>query len=572
LIDIDPFRGKPGRAILTFVKEITVTVSTQTASSASQPTHTTRLDAVVIGAGIAGLYQLHKLREMGLKVKAYEAGSGVGGTWYWNRYPGSRFDSQVEVYQYWFSEELYKAWKPSERFPGQPENEAWLNFVADRLDLKKDIQFNSRVASAHYNEDTQRWLVMTDAGERIDTQYVIACLGMLSAPLAERFPGQASFKGQIHHTGLWPKKGVDLKGKRVAVVGIGATGIQVIQTIKSEVGSMTIFVRTPQYIIPMRNPKYTADDWARFGARFHELKKRVRETFAGFDYDFDEGPWVDKTPEQREAVLQRLWDDGSLALWLASFPEMFFDESVSYEVSEFVRRKMRERLKHDPKLCDLLIPTDYGFGTHRVPLESGFLEAFLQDNVHPVNCRKTPIECVVPEGVQTADGKVHEADVIILAVGFDAGSGALTRIDIRGRGGRSLKEEWSKEIRTSMGMQIYGYPNLFSTASPLAPTAALCNMTTCLQAQVEWVSDCIAFARKHGKKVIEPKKEFEDAWVKHHDELAAATLVVKTDSWYMGSNVEGKPRRLLSYIGGVGNFHKRCDEEAANGYPNFAMQ
>jgi acetone monooxygenase len=217
------------------VKEITVTASLQTASSASQPTHTTRLDAVVIGAGIAGLYQLYKLREMGLKVKAYETGSGVGGTWYWNRYPGSRFDSQVEVYQYWFSEELYKAWQPSERFPSQPENETWLNFVADRLDLKKDIQFNSRVASAHYNEDTQRWLVTTNTGERIDTQYVVACMGMLSAPLAERFPGQASFKGQIHHTGLWPKEGVDLKGKRVAVVGIGATGIQVIQTIKSEV-------------------------------------------------------------------------------------------------------------------------------------------------------------------------------------------------------------------------------------------------------------------------------------------------------------------------------------------------
>jgi acetone monooxygenase len=537
------------------------------------PPPVTRLDAAGIGAGVAGLYQLHKLRELGLNVRGYEAGSGVGGTWYWNRYPGARFDSQAEVYQYWFSEELYKSWQPSERFPAQPETERWLNWVADRLDLKKDIQFDTRIAQAHYNESTRRWDIVTQGGERIDAQYLVCCLGMLSAPLSNRFPGQASFKGQIHHTGLWPQEGVDLKGKRVAVVGIGATGIQVIQTIKSEVGSMTVFVRTPQYVIPMRNPKYSAEDWQHFGSRFDELRQRVRGTFSGFDYDFDAGPWDALQPEQREAVLERLWDDGSLALWLASFPEMFFDEAVSEEVSEFVRRKMRDRLKHDPRLCELLIPGrgDYGFGTHRVPLENGFLEAFLQPNVQAVNCRETPIERIVPEGIQTADGQVHEADVIILAVGFDAGSGALTRIDIRGRGGRSLKQEWSREIRTAMGMQVHGYPNLFSTASPLAPTAALCNMTTCLQAQVDWVTDCIAHARAHGKTVVEATKEFEDAWVKHHDETANQTLVAKTHSWYMGSNVEGKPRRLLSYIGGVGNFHRQCDEQAAQGYPGFSM-
>lgn len=539
--------------------------------TASTDNPVTRLDAAVIGAGVAGLYQLHRLREMGLNVRAYEAGSGVGGTWYWNRYPGARFDSQAEVYQYWFDEEMYKAWQPSERFPAQPETERWLNWVADRLDLQKDIQFDTRVDQAHYNEATGRWHITTQNGERIDAQYLVCCLGMLSAPLANRFPGQSSFKGLITHTGLWPKEGVDLKGKRVAVIGIGATGIQVIQTIKSEVGSMTIFVRTPQYVIPMQNPKYSSEDWSRWSARFHELKQRVRGTFSGFDYDFEAGPWDALTPEQREAVLERLWNDGSLALWLASFPEMFFEEEVSFEVSEFVRRKMRERLRHDKKLCDLLIPTDYGFGTHRVPLENGYLEAYLQDNVHTVNCRETPIERIVPEGIQTADGKIHEIDVIIMAVGFDAGSGALTRIDIRGRGGRSLKKEWDKEIRTAMGMQIHGYPNLFSTASPLAPSAALCNMTTCLQAQVDWVTDCIAYARKAGKTVVEAKKEFEDQWVAHHDETASKTLVVKTQSWYMGSNVEGKPRRLLSYIGGVGNFHRQCDEQAAKGYPGFAM-
>jgi acetone monooxygenase len=532
----------------------------------------TRLDAAVIGAGVAGLYQLHRLREMGLNVRAYETGSGVGGTWYWNRYPGARFDSQAEIYQYWFDEAMYKAWQPSERFPAQPETERWLNWVADRMDLKKDIQLDTRIDSAHFNEATQRWDITTRQGERIDAQYLVCCMGMLSAPLTDRFPGQSSFQGQIVHTALWPKDGVDLKGKRVAVIGTGATGIQVIQTIKGEVGEMTVFVRTPQYVIPMRNPKYSAADWAGWGERFHELKQRVRSTFAGFDYDFDAPPWDTLTPAEREAVLERLWDDGSLSLWLSSFPEMFFDEAVSEVVSEFVRRKMRDRLKHDPALCELLIPTDYGFGTHRVPLENGYLEAYLQDNVHTVNCRQTPIERIVPEGIQTADGTVHPFDVIIMAVGFDAGSGALTRVDIRGCGGRSLKEEWQREIRTAMGMQIHGYPNLFSTASPLAPTAALCNMTTCLQAQVDWVTDCIAYARAQGKTVIEPTREFEDAWVAHHDETANKTLVVKTDSWYMGSNVEGKPRRLLSYIGGVGHYHRQCDEQAAQGYPGFAMR
>ncbi|MBU0562421.1 MAG: NAD(P)/FAD-dependent oxidoreductase [Gammaproteobacteria bacterium] len=544
---------------------------TKISPASSTSDKVTQLDAMVIGAGVAGLYQLHRLREMGFNVRAYDTASGVGGTWYWNRYPGARFDSQAEIYQYWFSEELYKSWQPTERFPAQPETEEWLNFVADRLDLKKDIQFNTRIVSAHYCEERGRWKVTTEAGETIDTQYLIACCGMLSAPLTNRFSGQASFKGEIYHTGLWPKEPVDFKGKRVAVVGTGATGIQVIQTIAPEVGSLKVFVRTPQYVIPMKNPKYGKEDWEKWGSQFHQLKKRVRETFAGFDYDFGAGTWAEKTPDERRAVLENLWEDGSLSLWLASFPEMFFDEQVSEAVSEFVREKMRKRLHFKPELCDLLIPssTDYGFGTHRVPLENKYLEVYLQNNVEAVDCKKAPIERIVPEGIQTADGKVHEVDIIVLAVGFDAGSGALNRIDIRGRDDRSLKEQWQQEIRTSMGLQIHGYPNLFTTGAPLAPSAALCNMTTCLQQQVDWITGCIDFAGKLGKKTIEATAEFEDQWVRHHDEVASATLVVKTDSWYMGSNVDGKPRRLLSYIGGAGNYHKRCDQIAAEGYPGF---
>jgi acetone monooxygenase (methyl acetate-forming) len=530
------------------------------------------LDAVVIGTGVAGLYQLYKLRdEQGLKVKAVDTATGVGGTWYWNRYPGARFDSEAYIYQYLFSEELYKGWSWSERFPGQPEIEKWLNYVADKLDLRKDIRFSTTVASAVFNEATQRWTITTDTGDTIDAQFLITCCGMLSAPLTSVFPGQDTFKGTLVHTGRYPKEKLDLAGKRVAVVGNGATGIQVIQTIAGEVGSLKVFVRTPQYIIPMKNPKYGPTEVEAYKARFEEFRKTLPHSFTGFEYDFTNGNWKDLTPEQRHAVLEKIWNEGSLRLWLASFVEMFFEEDVSEEISEFVRGKMRARLK-DPKLCETLIPTDYGFGTHRVPLETNYLEAYHQPNVELVSVKTNPIKRITPHGIELTDGTAYELDVIILATGFDAGSGALTRIDIRGRDGRSLKDEWSRDIRTTMGLQVHGYPNLFTTGAPLAPSTALCNMTTCLQQQVEWISDCIAYLKKNDLRVIEPTKETQDAWVAHHDETADTTLVTKTNSWYMGSNVEGKPRRLLSYIGGVGTYRTKCDEVASSAYPGFAKQ
>ncbi|NPU10399.1 NAD(P)/FAD-dependent oxidoreductase [Bradyrhizobium sp. 83002] len=529
---------------------------------------TTRLDAVVIGAGVAGLYQLYRLREQGLSVRAIDAASGVGGTWYWNRYPGARFDSEAYIYQYLFSEKLYKGWSWSEKFPAQPEIERWLNYVADRLDLRKDIQFGTTVKRAQFNEATQRWLVTTDKGELIDTQFLVTCCGMLSAPHVS-FPGQDTFEGELFHTARWPKQPVSFAGKRVGIIGNGATGIQVIQTVAGEAGHLKVFVRTPQYVIPMKNPKYGADDAEAYKSKFQHLTERLPHTFTGFEYDFEHA-WADLSPERRRQVIEECWEDGSLKLWISSFAELFFDEAVNAEISEFVRGKMRERLK-DPKLCDLLIPADYGFGTHRVPLEQNFLEAFLRPNVEIVSVKTNPIERVTPKGIQMADGTVHEFDMIILATGFDAGTGALTRIDIRGRGGRSLKEDWSRDIRTTMGLQVHGYPNLFTTAVPLAPSAALCNMTTCLQQQVEWIDDCIKYMRSKDLKVIEPTRETEDDWVAHHDETANATLIAKTNSWYLGSNIAGKPRRVLSYCGGVGAYRQKCDEVAASGYRGFAM-
>lgn len=537
----------------------------------AQPQSPLILDAAVIGTGVAGLYELHLLRGQGMNVKAFDTASGVGGTWYWNRYPGARFDSASYIYQYLFDEKLYKDWTWSEKFPGQPEIEKWMNYVADRLDLRKDIQFNTTIASAHWDEARSRWTLTTGAGQKIDAQYVVCCTGMLSAPLERVFPGQEDFAGPIFHTSRWPKEPVALQGKKVAVVGNGATGIQVIQTIAPECGELNVFVRTPQYTNAMNNPQYGRAEAEEYKSKFEWFQENLPKTFSGFEFEWQDGDWDDNTPEQRRAALERIYNNGSLELWLSSFKEMFFDEAVNQEVSEFVRNKMRERLK-DPKLCELLIPEHYGFGLHRVPLESGYLEAYHLPHVNLVSVKDNPIERITEKGLRLADGSEYQADIIILATGFDAGSGALTRIDIRGRGGRSLSEEWGQEIRTTMGLQVHGYPNLFTTGAPLAPSAALCNMTTCLQQQAEWISGCIAYARGQGASVVEASKEAQDAWVRHHDETADATLVTKTHSWYMGSNVDGKPRRLLSYIGGVGQYRSKCMEVADQGYVGFAIQ
>lgn len=531
---------------------------------------TEQLDALVLGAGVAGLYQLHQLREQGLRVKAFDAAGDVGGTWWWNRYPGARFDSEGYIYQYLFDEGLYTDWSWSQKFPGQPEIEQWLHYVTDRLDLRRDIRFGTRITAAHYDEDRGRWTVYTDRGDVVDTQFFVSCAGMLSAPL-RNIEGTDSFRGELVFSSAYPTEGPDLAGKRVGVVGVGATGIQIIQTIAAEVGQLTVFARTPQYVLPMKNPTYTPADQERYHGRFAELRSTIPHTFTGFEYDFEHA-WADCTPERREEILEEIYQDGSLKLWLAGFGEVFFEEEVSEAVSEFVRNKMRERLKGDQHLIDTLVPTDYGFGTHRVPLERGYLEVYHEDHVELVNVRGNPIARIRPEGIELSDGTVHELDVIILATGFDAGTGALSRIDIRGREGRSLADEWSRDIRTTMGLAKHGYPNLLTTAAPLAPSAALCNMTTCLQQQTEWITRAIRDLQAEGKSVIEPTAAGEDAWVAHHEELAAATLVPKTTSWYLGSNVPGKPRRLLSYIGGVGTYRQKCEEEAANGYPTFSRR
>ncbi|MDT7579558.1 MAG: hypothetical protein QOK35_822, partial [Pseudonocardiales bacterium] len=381
------------------------------------------------------------------------------------------------------------------------------------------------------------------------------------------FAGQDDFTGELVYTSSYPAGGVDVTGKRVGVVGVGATGIQVIQTIAPEVGHLTVFARSPQYVLPMKNPTYTAADQEAYKNRFDELRATIPHTFTGFEYDFVHA-WAECSPQRRQEILEEIYQDGSLKLWLASFGEIFFSEEVSEAVSEFVRDKMRKRLG-DQRLIDVLVPTDYGFGTHRVPLENGYLEVYRRDNVALVGVRDNPIARITATGIELADGTHHELDVIILATGFDAGTGALARIDIRGRDGRSLAQEWARDIRTTLGLAKHGYPNLLTTAVPLAPSAALCNMTTCLQQQTEWIAGMIRHVRDQGRSTVEPTREAEDAWVAHHEETSGATLIANTTSWYLGSNVPGKPRRVLSYCGGVGTYRQKCDEVAASGYPGF---
>ena len=537
--------------------------------STSANGHKATLDAVVIGAGFAGLYALHKLRGMGFDVHGFEAGSGVGGTWYWNRYPGARTDSVSEVYQYWFSEELLEDWNWSERFPAQEETERYLNFVADRLELRPLISFNSRVASAHWDAGSKTWAVTTDKGESVRCRYLLSCLGPLTEPKMPPLKGHENFKGQFVHTSRWPKSGLDMAGKRVGVIGTGATGVQVIQTIASQVGELFVFQRTPTYAIAMRNPKLTDADRAEMRSRYGKLSEEVKHSLTGFAFDMQSKAWADTTKEERRKLFEDLYADGSLIMWGGNFGEVLVDEAANEELSDFIRDKMRARLTK-PGLADKLIPK-YGFGTRRPPLDTGYLEAYNRDNVHLVDLKESPIECITETGIKTQDAE-YPLDIIILATGFDAGTGAITRIDIRGREGVSLKSLWDRDITTAMGLQKHGFPNFFTTAAPLAPAAAFCNVPTCLQQQVEWIADCIAHVEKNGQdKVIEATEAFENNWVKHHDEVTGATLIPKVDSWWTGANIEGKPRRVLSYIH-VGNYRKACEDVASKGYEGFEIR
>ncbi len=533
----------------------------------SQPVE--QFDAIVIGAGVGGLYQMYRLRQLGLKIKCFEHGSGVGGTWYWNRYPGARFDSESYTYGYSFSEELLQEWDWKEHFSGQPENERYLNYVADKFDLKRDIQFNSRVVAAKYDEAANCWEVQLEDGSKTRTRFLITAVGILSAHNIPDFAGIESFNGESFHTSRWPKEKVDFTGKRVGVIGTGATAVQLITEIAKEVGHLTVFQRTANYCAPLRNGLVDAETQAKIKASYPEIFKRTRETFAGFIHDFDPRSVFDVSPEERQARFEELWAQPGFSKWLGNFSDVLTNKEANELFAEFVRNKIRERVK-DPVMAEKLVPKDHPFGTKRVPLESGYYEQFNRDNITLVDLKQSPIERITPKGVKTSDTE-YELDVIIYATGFDAVTGPLTRIDIRGLDGQSLKEKWADGPQTYLGIQVAGFPNLFTLVGP-HNGATFCNMPRCIEQNVEWVGDCLRYMYEKGYERIEATPEAEEAWTEHANQVAEGSLLTQTDSWFMGANIQGKKKTVLMYLGGPKAYRIKCDEVVAKDYEGFALE
>jgi cation diffusion facilitator CzcD-associated flavoprotein CzcO len=529
-------------------------------------------DAIVIGAGIAGMYQLHRLRGLGLRVRVLEAGDGVGGTWYWTRYPGARFDSESWTYGYSFSEEILREWEWSEHFAPQPETLRYCNFVADKLDLRRDIELGCRVAAAVYDEAADEWAVESTDGRRMRARLLITAIGPLSAPTMPTIPGVESFRGEAHHTGRWPHKPVSFASKRVAVIGTGATAVQAITEIAKTVGHLTVFQRTPNWCAPLHNRPIDASTQARIKATYPETFAICRESFGCFIHQADPRNALEVSPEEREAFYEKLYREPGFGIWMGNFRDILIDRDANATITEFMRGKIRARVK-DPAVAEKLIPTNHGFGTRRVPLESGYYEVYNQPNVRLVDIRETPIERITPAGIRTT-AEEHAVDMIIYATGFDAITGAFDRIDIRGRGGRRLKEKWADGPRTFLGLQVEGFPNLFTLVGP-HNAATFCNIPRCIEQNVEWVTALIAHMRARGHVRVEPTAEAEREWTQHVLDTGRRMLFTQVDSWMTGinSNVAGKDKRtFIVYAGGAPKYRERCDDVAARGYAGFVFR
>ncbi|HEU4322229.1 MAG TPA: NAD(P)/FAD-dependent oxidoreductase [Roseiflexaceae bacterium] len=529
----------------------------------------TAFDAVVIGAGFSGMYMLHRLRGQGLSVRVYEAGDGVGGTWYWNRYPGARCDVPSFQYSYSFSPELDQEWEWSGLYPTQPEVLRYLNHVADRFDLRRDIQLGTRVTAAHYDAAANRWRISTDRGEQVAARFCITAVGCLSAPNLPAIPGLDSFAGAIYHTGLWPHEGVDFSGLRVGVVGTGSTAIQAIPEIARQAAQLYVFQRTPNYSLPARNRALSAEEQAAIKARYPALRQTNRESPFGMTFDLPRppAPIVDLSPEEREQLFEELWDMGGLGI-MFGLPDVLFNLEANGYVADFARRKIAE-IVADPHTAALLTPTGYPIGAKRIPIDTDYFETYNRPNVTLVDVRSAPIEAVTPGGLRTRDAE-YQLDAIVFATGFDAMTGTLSRIDIRGRDGQLLRNTWADGPRTYLGLQIAGFPNLFTITGPGSPSV-LSNMLVSIEQHTDWIAECIRFLDQHGHGWIEPTAEAQEAWTAHVSAVAGLTLFPLADSWYVGANIPGKPRMFLPYAGGVGAYRQRCAEVAATGYEGFIV-
>ena len=528
--------------------------------------HNDETDAVVVGAGFAGMYMLVQLRELGLSAQVFETASDVGGTWYWNRYPGARCDVLSLYYSYSFSKELEQEWDWTERYATQPEILRYADHVAERFDLRRSIRFETKVTSATYHEDQGRWEVRTDRGDRVFARYCIMATGCLSTTKEPEIDSLQRFSGPIYHTGKWPQGGVDFTGLRVGVIGTGSSGVQSIPLIAEQAADLTVFQRTPAYSMPAGNAPVDPELLAQWKANYAHHRSEARQSGFG-DVVVPAGESaLAVEPDERLRTYEDRWGWSVLTGIISSYRDLLVDAGANETAAEFVRSKIREVVT-DPEVAEALSPRGYTFGTKRPCLDTGYYDTFNRDNVHLVDLRATPLEEFTPEGIRTTEHD-YPLDAIVLATGFDAVTGALSRIDIRGRDGVALGDKWADGPRTYLGLMVAGFPNLFTITGPQSPSV-LTNMMVSIEQHVEWIADCLAFLRREGTEIIEATLHAEDAWVDHVREIAEYTLFPKTDSWYMGANVPGKPRVMLPYVAGAAAYRTRCEEVVADGYGGF---
>ena len=526
-------------------------------------------DAIIIGAGMSGLYQLYRLRELGMRVRVFEAGTGVGGTWYWNRYPGARFDSESYSYGYSFSKELLEEWDWSEHFAGQPETLRYLNHVADKFDLRRDIQFGCRVAAATYDENSRSWSVALQDGSRLRARFLITAIGPLSTPTLPRIEGRDTFVGQSFHTARWPREPVDFKGKRVAVIGTGATGVQTIQTIAREVGHLTVFQRTPNWCAPLHNGKIDAETQKTIKAGYPEMFKRCQETFACFLHTPDPRGAFEVSDQEREAFYEKLYAARGFGIWQGNFRDILIDRKANATISDFVARKIRQRVKN-PDIAEKLIPRNHGFGTRRLPLETFYYEVYNQDNVELVDIAETPIERITPDGIKTSAAE-YQFDIIVYATGFDAITGSFDKIDFRGTGGVRLKDKWKSGPQTYLGMMVDGFPSMMML---MGPHTALGNIPRSIEYSVDWITGLLRFARESNLTRLEATPAGVASWTDHVKALGVGLLSNEVNSWMTGinSNVEGKQTRIVArYSGSAPAYREKCDEVAAKQYQELTL-
>jgi cation diffusion facilitator CzcD-associated flavoprotein CzcO len=530
----------------------------------------TTYDAIIIGAGISGIHQLYRLRELGMKVRVFEAGTDVGGTWYWNRYPGARFDSESWSYGYSFSDELLKEWDWKEHFSPQPDNLEYLNLVADKFDLRRDMQFRSAVTAAHWNDAANLWTVTLESGETASARFLFTAVGILSAYTLPRIPGVETFRGPAHHTGRWPHTPVDFTGKRVGVIGTGATAIQAIPEIAKQAKHLTVFQRRPNWAAPLHNSKISKAEMEEIKSRYAEIYAHCATTPGWFIHQPDPRKTLDVPPEEREAFWEKRYAEPGFGIWMGNFSDIQTDEKANAAISEFIAKKIRQRVK-DPKVADKLIPKDHGFGTRRVPLESGYFEAYNRDNVSLVDVKETPIEEITPSGIRTSE-KEYEFDILVYATGYDGVTGAYDRIDFRGPGGVALKDVWADGPRTYLGQLIDGFPNLLMI---LGPHTARGNIPRAIEHSVEWQTGLLRFMREHNYTRVETRPEHVAEWTEIVVKAAQRLLSWNVDSWQTGvnRNVEGRSvRRVLGYNGNGVHYRRKTAEVAEGGYKEFLFR